>query len=145
VSSSLEYTGGDCKALGFLGGGYEGRLVENEDLREKSVAEWLPGNGGGLERRIRSFEKWLTRQPEERIVVVGHSQYFKKMLDWDCKFGNCDVWKMDLEWREEEGGGGGLKGEEKEEKNVEVEWKNVVKMYEFDWGGGEEGAKPAKS
>merc|ERR1739845_41405 len=36
----------------------------------------------------------LGEQPENIIVVVGHSQYFKSMLGLDFKFGNCDIWEL---------------------------------------------------
>ena len=43
--------------------------------------------------RIRGFEKWLAARPEERVVVVGHSNYFARMLGTHWKMRNCDVYE----------------------------------------------------
>lgn len=69
------------------------RVVSLDLLREKLLSEWVPGNTS-LGERISSFEAWLANQPEDKVAVVGHSQYFKSMLLLDFKFGNCDVWKL---------------------------------------------------
>lgn len=67
-----------------------------ECLREKTLVEYMPGQLSRLEGRIEEFEDFLLNLPEERIVVVGHSQYFRKMLGMDWKFQNCDVWSTTL-------------------------------------------------
>jgi len=72
------------------------RVVEIEELLEKTPAEWIPGNSDSLRRRISALEMWLSQQPETNIVCVGHSQFFKAMLQLDFKFGNCDVWQIQL-------------------------------------------------
>lgn len=41
--------------------------------------------------RIKEFEDWLDSQPEERIIVVGHSRYFKVMLDAEEVMDNCSI------------------------------------------------------
>lgn len=66
-------------------------------LREKTPAEWIPGNYASLRRRMDAFEDWLAEQPERVIAVVGHSQYFKAILNLTYKFGNCDVWKVQFD------------------------------------------------
>mmetsp|Transcript_13765 Transcript_13765/g.26703 ORF Transcript_13765/g.26703 Transcript_13765/m.26703 type:complete len:240 (-) Transcript_13765:360-1079(-) len=66
------------------------------DLREKTVGEWVPGFKGSLDERIASFERALCARKEERILVVGHSQFFRHMLGMAEKFKNCDVWKVEL-------------------------------------------------
>lgn len=71
-------------------------VIEQELLLEKTPLEWLPGLGGRLDGRIQSFKTWVTTRPERNIVVVGHSQWFKKMLGMDKKFDNCDIWKVDF-------------------------------------------------
>ena len=38
----------------------------------------------------------MEEQPEERVVVVGHSQWFKRCLGMTFKFDNCDVWKVEI-------------------------------------------------
>ena len=73
------------------------RVVEIEELLEKTPAEWIPGNLGSLKKRIKALETWLAQQPETNIVCVGHSQFFKAMLCLDFKFGNCDVWQVQLD------------------------------------------------
>ena len=46
-------------------------------------------------KRIDEFETWISNQDShENIVIVGHSQFFKAMLNLDFKFNNCDVWKF---------------------------------------------------
>ena len=72
------------------------RVLELDLLLEKQPSEWIPGNSASMWRRIESFEKWLAEQPENKIVCVGHSQFFKAMLNLDFKFANCDVWHVQL-------------------------------------------------
>jgi hypothetical protein len=69
----------------------EDQIYELELLREKTPSEWIPGNSGGMYQRIRSLEEWLSGRSEQVICLVGHSQFFKAMLNHDSKFGNCDV------------------------------------------------------
>ena len=47
-----------------------------------------------LLQRIERFKQWLSLRTEQTIVVVGHSQYFKKMLDRASLMRNCDVWQV---------------------------------------------------
>lgn len=70
------------------------RVVSLDVIREKTPAEWLPGNAAGLRKRLTEFERWLPAQPESVIVIVGHSQFFKNLLNLTYKFGNCDVYKL---------------------------------------------------
>ena len=74
-----------------------GRVEETALLTEKTPAEWLPGNIGSLHKRIGDLEEWLRAQPETRIALVGHSQFFKAMLGLKFKFGNCDVWQIEFD------------------------------------------------
>jgi broad specificity phosphatase PhoE len=69
----------------------EDQIYELDLLREKTPSEWIPGNAGGMYQRIRSLEEWLSGRSEQVICLVGHSQFFKAMLNHDSKFGNCDV------------------------------------------------------
>jgi broad specificity phosphatase PhoE len=69
------------------------RVVELELMKEKTPSEWTPVYWNRFKARMAEFEKWLAEQPEDRIALVGHSQYFKAMLGLDFKFGNCDVWQ----------------------------------------------------
>jgi broad specificity phosphatase PhoE len=72
------------------------RVVETDLLREKYPSEWIPGYYATFQTRIDQCEEWLLQQPEDNIVLVGHSQFFKAMLGLDYKFGNCDVWQAEL-------------------------------------------------
>ncbi|GMH73487.1 hypothetical protein TrLO_g10598 [Triparma laevis f. longispina] len=68
------------------------RVEESELMIEKTPTEWLPGMGGRLDQRLIDFKTWLNTVPEKQVVVVGHSQWFKKILGMTFKFDNCDVW-----------------------------------------------------
>lgn len=70
------------------------RVVELPCLAERTVFEWIPIYHDSFMDRIKEFEEWLRNQPEERIAIVGHSQFFKSMLGLTYKFGNCDVWEL---------------------------------------------------
>ncbi|CAB9511011.1 expressed unknown protein [Seminavis robusta] len=70
------------------------RVVNLDLLSEKTHIEWVPGNSGGFERRVASFEEWLGNQPESIVAVVGHSQFFKLMLKMPFKFNNVDVYQV---------------------------------------------------
>ena len=49
-----------------------------------------------LLERIERFKIWLAARDEENILIVGHSQYFKKMLGLSSLMRNCDVWQCDF-------------------------------------------------
>jgi len=70
------------------------RVVELPCLAERTPMEFLPVNYDKFLQRIDDFEAWLCEQPEDNIAVVGHSNYFKSMLNLPYKFGNCDVWEV---------------------------------------------------
>ena len=69
-------------------------VVQLSHLLEKTPSEWIPGNIGSFNERINEFETWICNQSETNIAIVGHSQYFKQMLNLDYKFSNCDVWQL---------------------------------------------------
>lgn len=52
-----------------------------------------------LRTRITEFEQWLSKIEESTIVIVGHAQYFKHMINFSTNIHNCDVWKMDCTFR----------------------------------------------
>ena len=66
-------------------------VIELDLLTEMTPMEWIPGNAGSLQKRMRALETWLADRPETTIVCVGHSQYFKALLQLPYKFQNCDV------------------------------------------------------
>lgn len=73
------------------------RVVQLEDLKERTPREWLPFSKESYEARIKSVVTWLGQQDEDVVAIVGHSQFFKTMLGLDYKFGNCDVWEIYLD------------------------------------------------
>ena len=77
------------------------RVEELSFLIEKTPSEWLPGNLTPFINRIKEFEAWICNQPETNIAIVGHSQFFKKMLELNYKFGNCDVWQLSFDCNHE--------------------------------------------
>ena len=70
------------------------KVLELDLLIEKTPAEWIPGNYGSLEKRLRALEDWVAAQTHTVICFVGHSQFFKALLELDYKFGNCDVMEV---------------------------------------------------
>jgi phosphohistidine phosphatase SixA len=75
------------------------RVEEIDLLTEKTPAEWIPGNYGSFAKRMADLEEWLEKQPEKTVALVGHSQFFKAMLQLDYKFGNCDVMHVQFDAR----------------------------------------------
>jgi len=69
------------------------RVEELECLREATPYEQVVTMQQSLRARISEFQRWLALQKEERIAVVGHSQYFRLMLGMSEKFQNCDIWE----------------------------------------------------
>jgi hypothetical protein len=69
------------------------RVEELECLREATPYEQVVTMQQSLRARILEFQRWLACQKEERIAVVGHSQYFRLMLGMSEKFQNCDIWE----------------------------------------------------
>lgn len=70
------------------------RVIEMDILKEKTLIEWIPGQSGTFIKRINELEEWLRTVPENNIVLVGHSQFFKALLQLEYKFYNCDVYKV---------------------------------------------------
>ena len=69
-------------------------VMTRADLEEATPFEHV--FSGGLVTRIESFKHWLAHREEQRILIVGHSQYFKKMLGQTSLMRNCDVWQCDF-------------------------------------------------
>ena len=73
----------------------EGLKVEIlDDLEEATIYEHIFSRT--LLERIDRFKRWLANTEEEVIVIVGHSQYFKKMLQLKTLMRNCDVWQCEF-------------------------------------------------
>lgn len=101
------------------------RVEELTCLLEKTPSEWIPGNVGGFAKRIVEFEQWVCDQPEDSIAIVGHSQFFKAMLEMTYKFDNCDVWEITLDCTNVPGRNDGEQEEKKDDTAV-VEKKDVA-------------------
>ena len=67
-----------------------------EDLQEATPYEHV--FSATLLKRIDRFKHWLANREEKRILVVGHSQYFKKLLGLSSLMRNCDVWQCDFDF-----------------------------------------------
>ena len=69
------------------------RVVGLDILEELTLLEWTVTRSSFVQR-LAKLEDWLQAQPEESIVLVGHSQFFKALLNLGFKFRNCDVWQV---------------------------------------------------
>ncbi len=49
-----------------------------------------------VEMRIKEFIHKLAAMPQQHIVVVGHSHFFKRMLHMNRKLANCELTVMSL-------------------------------------------------
>merc|ERR1712157_213663 len=90
------------------------RVIELPSLEERLPSEWLPGRSDYFSKRIEMFEQWLCEQPEDIIAIVGHSQFFKKMLGLSYKFHNCDVYVVQFY------------------PNQDQHWGSLTKLYSYD-------------
>jgi len=70
-------------------------FVVLECLREATPLEHLVSSS--LERRISEFQALLLTSTATRILVCGHSQYFKRMLKMSSMMRNVDVWSATLD------------------------------------------------
>lgn len=50
-----------------------------------------------VESRIREFVVMLKERPEQHIVVVGHSSFFKRMLAMNRKLHNCELYETSFQ------------------------------------------------
>eukprot|EP01041_Mallomonas_annulata_P007985 gene7985-16340_t len=69
------------------------KAIELECLREATPFEQF--HSASVMERVRRFEEWLYECEYERILVVGHSQFFKKLLKMTNLMRNCDIWRSD--------------------------------------------------
>jgi broad specificity phosphatase PhoE len=95
------------------------RVLELDLLLEKTPAEWTIRYSSFVQR-LSDFETWLEQQSESKIVLVGHSQFFKALLHLDFKFGNCDVWKVEF---------GGQQVEQNADDATAPKWSNLQKLF----------------
>mmetsp|Transcript_58817 Transcript_58817/g.102942 ORF Transcript_58817/g.102942 Transcript_58817/m.102942 type:complete len:219 (-) Transcript_58817:141-797(-) len=91
VHSHLQRACETCMGLFAGSPGIDGiprpKIEEHPELYEKSIGEhlWLSKLGP----RVDSFVQWLLDRPEQRICVVGHSAFFRAMVN--DRFGNCEI------------------------------------------------------
>ena len=95
------------------------RVLELDLLEEKSPVEWFVKQSA-FAQRLQQLEIWIHQQPEETMVLVGHSQFFKALLNLSFKFGNCDVWKVEFN---------GERTEKDYADELPVKWSNLKKLY----------------
>jgi hypothetical protein len=68
------------------------RLVSHAELYEKGKYERVFPSA--LSTRTAGFTQWLLDQPQDRIVVVGHSLFFEAATG--VHLSNCAVWRAKL-------------------------------------------------
>mmetsp|Transcript_10934 Transcript_10934/g.26819 ORF Transcript_10934/g.26819 Transcript_10934/m.26819 type:complete len:274 (+) Transcript_10934:244-1065(+) len=71
-------------------------VICSDLLVEKQVSEYAYAQSA-FRKRIQRFEQYLDTRPEETILIVGHSQFFRSMLGEASsvrKFKNCDLWEF---------------------------------------------------
>ena len=80
------------------------RVVELEALREVNPLEIVKdalnvfAKDKTVDHRIKDLEEWIQEQDDDQaIVMVGHSVYFKRMLNLPDTFGNCDIWEAEYD------------------------------------------------
>jgi broad specificity phosphatase PhoE len=119
--------------------------LELESLREVNPTEvlgdilafWKPKKA--IDERIEQFEQWLESREEDAIVVVGHSVYFKRMLDLPKTFDNCDVWELEYSMMGGDGGGKEVQctiGSSEDEgdiksKNLPRSWTSIKQLFRY--------------
>ena len=78
---------------------FDKKIPPVEELPQlQEVTQWELKTQGKrpVRKRIQQFYEWLDNLDDdsiETIAVVGHSDYFRIMLQQTDKFHNCDVWK----------------------------------------------------
>jgi broad specificity phosphatase PhoE len=65
------------------------RIEEHPNIFEKDISEHL--HVADINYRVNDFVRDLMERPERCIVVVGHSAFFREMLQTECKMKNCEV------------------------------------------------------
>jgi phosphohistidine phosphatase SixA len=108
--------------------------VEVACLREASPTEHV--FHGTWDTRIQEFYVFLANQTAKTIVIVGHSQYFRRMLGVPSLLKNCDVWSTKALIRTDADSG-----------RVNIQWNDINLLHrtvlsEDDPHGDEDGDAP---
>mmetsp|Transcript_27044 Transcript_27044/g.40945 ORF Transcript_27044/g.40945 Transcript_27044/m.40945 type:complete len:199 (+) Transcript_27044:75-671(+) len=82
---------------GILNGNKEVKKVKLDCLSEIAPGEYALKFNRPVRRRICELGEWLDAQDDEAIALVGHSEYFRLLLNMREKFRNCDVWEVSYE------------------------------------------------
>ena len=77
-----------CRAPDAVPEGIE-EVIQLDLLQEKTPVEWI--GGGDFPQRLVALHGWLATQSADAIALVGHSQFFKALLQQESLMGNCDV------------------------------------------------------
>ena len=64
-------------------------MIENANIYEETIYEHL--SLSNIRTRVDPFLTWLLNREETHIVIVGHSEYFRYMLNAEFKMPNCEV------------------------------------------------------
>lgn len=66
-------------------------MIQNEMIFEKNISEHVGLRN--MNDRVDSFRTWLAFRPEKVIIVVGHSAFFRSLLQLknNMKMKNCEV------------------------------------------------------
>lgn len=100
------------------------RVVDLDILEELTLLEWTVTRSSFIQR-LAKLEEWLQAQPEESIVLVGHSQFFKALLNLGFKFRNCDVWRVNFDAQRTSRDD----RDTSSKYNLPAKWTNLTKLY----------------
>jgi broad specificity phosphatase PhoE len=85
-------------AAGLCAGEATLKLEECPILFEKSLGEYV--RIASFQTRVSQFKQLLASRQEERVALVGHSAFFRKLVPQmqarKREVGNVSVWRMDL-------------------------------------------------
>lgn len=99
------------------------RVVDLDILEELTLLEWTVTRSSFIQR-LAKLEDWLQAQPEESIVLVGHSQFFKALLNLGFKFRNCDVWRVTFDAQRTT-----KDDSDTSSYDLPAKWTNLTKLY----------------
>ena len=101
VYSPLKRTLETCRSL--IPDKYQGVCVELDLLREIHPLEYLAP--ARVAARMAQLEGWIAGCGARRVLLVGHCQFFKRLLGMKVRMRNCDVWRATLSYPASVGGG----------------------------------------
>ena len=106
------------------------REVNPKEIIGDAIMPWKKKKT--VDDRIEQFQEWIQSRPEDTIVVVGHSVYFKRMLNLPKTFDNCDVWeaKFDTSPRAEVKTRK-VEGDEDQAKELPGSWTSLRRLYRY--------------